>query len=261
MNNFMSKKPIIAFFSLTFFISWTFWSLQIIFDKEVFILKLLGTYGPSLSAILVSFKQGGKYKIKKLLKPFTYLNVNIVWYIFCFCATAILVFTSIGISFALSITNFDFLELDKIYLVIPIFFYVLFFSVLGEELGWRGFVLPLLQKNIGSFLASIIIGAIWGVWHLPLFFIPGNFHQHIPFWIFILQDIALSIVLTWIYNNTKKSLILVHIFHTSSNITLGLLPILPMNTGGNIIPLYIAVILLVIFSICIILSNTMRETK
>ncbi len=258
----MNKKtinfPVIIFFCSTYLISWLLWVPQIILKKEIFLLRIGGTFSPLISAIIISNIIGGKKSVKALLKPLLIWKFNIVWYLFCLFSTVVLCFSAIGIAFSLKVTQLTFNELSKIYLVIPIFFYVLFTSVIGEETGWRGFALPLLQKQFGATISSIIIGLIWGFWHLPLFFIEGNFHQTLPFWIFLIQEIALSIVITWIYNNTKKSLLSVHIFHTASNITLGLLPILPMDTNGDMRPLYITVILLVILAICIVLSKSIN---
>jgi len=257
--NKINKKPITYFFILTFVISWLFWTPQIFIKKEFFILRVLGTYGPFLAAIIISQIMGGTKQIKTLLRPLLDFKLNIVWYIFCLFSTALIGFTAIGISFSLGSNQFEFNELEKVYLVIPIFFYVLIFSVLGEETGWRGFALEHMQKIISPLLSSIIIGLLWGVWHLPLFFIEGNFHQTLPIWLFLLQDICLSIVITWLYNSTNKSLFSVHIFHAASNTTLGVLPILPIATNGDMLPLYSIIILLVIFSFCIILSKRLNK--
>lgn len=261
LKKIFKKFPIISFFILTFIFSWFFWSFQIFYKKEIPILRIIGTFSPIICAILVTQINEGKKGIKKLLKPILNYKFNIVWYIFCLFSTALLSFTAIGISFSLGFTDFSFNELSKIYLIIPVFLFVLFFSVLGEETGWRGFALNKMQKKITPLLSSIIIGIIWGLWHLPLFFIEGNFHQLIPIWLFLIQEIALSIVITLIYNKTNKSLLSVHLFHAASNTTLGILPILPMNTNNILIPLYVIVILLSILAISIILSKSLTINK
>ena len=76
------------------------------------------------------------------------------------------------------------------------------------------------------------MGVAWGLWHLPLFFIPGNFHAEIPVTAFLLQDLALSVVMAWLYNCSGRSWLIVHLFHAASNTALGVLPVLPMDTGG-----------------------------
>ncbi|MDC7226042.1 MAG: CPBP family intramembrane metalloprotease [Spirochaetales bacterium] len=221
----------------------------------------MGTFGPLSSALIVTFIFEGLSGIRKLLRKFTIWRININWYLFCFFSTALIAVAAIGISFALGSRIFIFNDLKKVYLVIPVFLYVFSLSVLGEETGWRGFALPRLQRKYGALVASLGIGVIWGLWHLPLFFIAGNFHQDISFTLFMIQEVALSIVMTWIYNNSRGSLLLVHFFHAASNVTIGLLPVLPSNTGGDMWVLYITVGLLIVLSINIVLSGTLsRQT-
>jgi hypothetical protein len=128
--------------------------------------------------------------------------------------------------------------------------------VLGEEIGWRGYALPRLQARYGSLLASLIIGFTWGAWHLPLFWLPGNFHQTIPPTLFLLQSVALAIIYTWLYNQTKGSLLIAHLFHAASNVTLGVLPVLPTDTGGDLTPLWLTVGLLSVFTIVVVILLT-----
>ena len=68
----------------------------------------------------------------------------------------------------------------------------------------------------------------------------------------MIQNVALSIIMTWLYNNTKGSLLISHFFHTCSNVTIGLLPILPMDTNGDTGPLYITIAFLIIVTVVIV---------
>ncbi len=250
-------RALAAFFGLTFVISWGLWIPMVLMGREIPILRMGGTFGPLLAALIVTFAVGGGSGVRRVLKPFGVWRVNVFWYLFALFSTALLVFTALGIYFTAGGHRLVFNDPRKAYLVIPVFIYVLLFSVRGEETGWRGFALPRLQKRLGPLRASLILGFLWGIWHLPLFWIPGNFHQHIPLGLFILQDIALAVVLTWIYNHTRGSLLLIHLFHAASNTTLGLLPVLPMDTGGDLRPLFITFGLLIILALGIILSGTL----
>ncbi|QAA32255.1 CPBP family intramembrane glutamic endopeptidase [Clostridium manihotivorum] len=103
--------------------------------------------------------------------------------------------------------------------IIELFTFVLFLGgPLGEELGWRGFLLPRLQKK---FYASIIIGFVWTFWHLPLFFIPGTAQNQIPFFLFLLEFTCFATLITWVYNKTDGSLLLTILFHGALNTTSG----------------------------------------
>lgn len=87
-----------------------------------------------------------------------------------------------------------------------------------EELGWRGYVLDRLQENYGALSSSMILGVIWGFWHLPAFFLMGGGLSVIPFasltfWEYMGGLTALSICMTWIYNNTNRSTLSAILFH------------------------------------------------
>jgi membrane protease YdiL (CAAX protease family) len=79
----------------------------------------------------------------------------------------------------------------------------------GEELGWRGYALPLLAARLGLGRASLLLGIVWGIWHLPLFFVPGIDNYGQSFVIFALQVTAISVPMAWLYARTSGSLSLV----------------------------------------------------
>ena len=83
-----------------------------------------------------------------------------------------------------------------------------------------------------------------GSWYLLLWYVPGDLHHANPIPIFILQTVGVSILYTWIYNNTDGNLLLSIIFHVANNMTLGILPFLPAVTGGDPTALYISIGLL-----------------
>ena len=98
---------------------------------------------------------------------------------------------------------------------------------MGEELGWRGFALPRLQQHRNALDASIFLGLIWGLWHLPLYFVPGTGQSEMlgtgtspAFAIggFLGWTIGLSVLFTWLFNQTGGSLIVVIRFHTAVNL-------------------------------------------
>jgi membrane protease YdiL (CAAX protease family) len=100
-----------------------------------------------------------------------------------------------------------------------------FMSILSntwEEVGWRGFALPRLQKNYNALLSSLVVGVLWGLWHLPLFFWKGNPMSSYPFQIWFTGTVALSMIYTWLYNSTEGSLFVVTLFHVFTN-TFGVL--------------------------------------
>ena len=95
-----------------------------------------------------------------------------------------------------------------------------------EEFGWRGYALDRMQTGNNAVIASLVLGFFWGLWHLPLFFMQGTTQAEaaIPIWEFILQIMVLSVLFTWLYNNTGGSLLVAILFHTIGNTTAALLP-------------------------------------
>ena len=98
----------------------------------------------------------------------------------------------------------------------------------SEELGWRGFALDPLLGRFGFTRASVLLGLVWGVWHLPLYFMPQTWHgqmgfQFAGFWMFILFSIGLSLMMSWVYVNTRRSILSAMLMHLFSNFTAQLL--------------------------------------
>ncbi len=86
----------------------------------------------------------------------------------------------------------------------------------GEEWGWRGYILPRLQAKYSALVASLIVGVIWSVWHLPRFLGTGLSGERSFAW-FTAATLALAVLYTWLYNNTRGSLLLVTLFHALGN--------------------------------------------
>ncbi|HJT25097.1 MAG TPA: CPBP family intramembrane glutamic endopeptidase, partial [bacterium] len=108
---------------------------------------------------------------------------------------------------------------------IPAFLmFMLLFGPLPEELGWRGYALDRLRVRYGSFKAGLILGLLWGLWHLPLFFLKGAYQSTlgvgtVGFFLFFAAIVPLSVVMTWVYDVTKRSILSAVLLHFSVNVT------------------------------------------
>ena len=106
--------------------------------------------------------------------------------------------------------------------IIPFVIVTLINGPIPEELGWRGYALDQLQARWSALAASIILGALWTVWHLPLFFFQGMKHdvgiQSQWFWLFVLQAMPVTVIFTWIFNNTSRSTLGAILFHFMANL-------------------------------------------
>lgn len=90
---------------------------------------------------------------------------------------------------------------------------IVFLGALGEELGWRGYLLPLLSRNYSNLISSLIIGVLWGIWHA------GDYGEGIGFFLFIISTIEFSIMMTWLYSKSNKNWLTAFLFHGFFNIS------------------------------------------
>jgi membrane protease YdiL (CAAX protease family) len=88
---------------------------------------------------------------------------------------------------------------------------------MSEEFGWRGYALPRLQARWNALASSIVLGLIWTVWHLPLWFVAGSSQQGSSFWLFLANLVLLSVLYTWLFNNAKGSILVAVVFHAMLN--------------------------------------------
>jgi uncharacterized protein len=139
--------------------------------------------------------------------------------------------------------------------VLPIFILPFFLTDLisnGEELGWRGYVLPRLQARYSALVASLVVGVIWAFWHLPLLMAPGSSS---PLGLFMIKVIADSVLFTWLYNNSKGSLLLVTMFHAVGNTGAVFLPVATTISGANANTLVIQVALEIVVAVVVVLTQ------
>jgi membrane protease YdiL (CAAX protease family) len=119
----------------------------------------------------------------------------------------------------------DFSRYQPLYTIIPMIILITLINGVGEELGWRGFMLPRLQSRYSALVASLILGTFWGLWHAPVYFIAGTtqsiFRAQVGFWagllLFTLSTIAISVTFTWVFNNTRGSVLIAATLHGATN--------------------------------------------
>jgi len=179
------------------------------------ILFIIGGFVPSLVAIILTRIRQGTEGLKSLLKRCFQFRLGLGWYL------AIIIVVLLGSAGQLIIhsllgNSFDFsLYLAQLSSFIPL----IIIGPISEELGWRGYLLSKLQLKWNALVSSVLIGIVWAFWHLPLFFLIGTSQHelHLPFMGFLVGTIAVSIIFSWINNNTNNSIwaaILLHWLYT-----------------------------------------------
>lgn len=233
-TNFLVKKPLLSFFLLTYIISWAIWIPLLIYyylnpfplsftstPILILIFAFLGFFGPTFAALIMAALQEGPTGIKKLLSRWKIWRVGIQWYLFIPLFFIVVSFTAIQLYigfFAISPQ----VNWGLWYMNFPAFLQAAIIGgAIAEETGWRGYALPRLMRSQKALNSSLILGVIWALWHLPLNLIPG---ANIPvpldlssFLAFLLNAIALSVIMTWLFNNTKGSVFITYLFHAGAN--------------------------------------------
>jgi len=227
----VTKDPVRAFLALTFAISWAIWFAMIAGSVSIatttgLISNIVATAGPSIAAVIIALVIGGS-EIRRLLHGFSPRLVSPRSALVALVLPLGMVGIAIAASVALLGSPPPAITLLAASGLVVEFVRVLFLGgPLEEELGWRGFLLPRLQAKRAAFDASVLLGVIWGLWHVPLYFVLGT-GQHATaagagaaaaIMAFVVWTIALSILFTWLFNQTRGSLIVVILFHASVNL-------------------------------------------
>ena len=263
----MRRPPVLAgsglavYFSLAFALAWACWVPAALSEQEVIggslptaLLVVLGTFAPSVAAVLAAARKGGGAGTRALLGQLLRWRVGPGWYAVALFGPAALMLVAIGLHVALGGAAPDFPKPSRWPLVaVNLVLVLLVGGPLGEELGWRGFALPRLQARHGALRASVVLGIVWALWHLPLFAVPGAPQGQVPFLLFVVQAIALSIFFAWAYNGSAGSLPVVLLLHASVNTWAGALRILPEATG-SLAPWLLATALAYVVAVALVLA-------
>jgi len=219
----MKRSGLLAFFALTFGYTWGLGALYLLFPNMMVAalgpanfsnpIVISAVYSPSIAALILATLQGRK-SLGALLSRLFRFRIAWWWYV-----GPVALIAAIGLGaqivsemlFHVAPPHFALASLQSLataglsaFLWDP--------GPLGEELGWRGFALPRMVERWNGLTAALVLGAIWGVWHLPAFYLSGLPQSQAPFWTFLVAIIAASVVMAWVVNRTQSVLpaILIH---------------------------------------------------
>jgi membrane protease YdiL (CAAX protease family) len=222
----VKRHPIITFFVLTYVITWAIESPLVFLTDSVtatqgLVLVILASNVPSAVAIVLTAVVLGRGALRKLLGRLLIWRVSPFWYLVVFLGPVAL---TGGVVLLNALMGGPALSLGMTLVGAAIFFAfsVVPGSALGEEIGWRGYVLPRLQSRMSALSASLLIAPIWALWHLPLWLTGEPGRTPTLYTGFLVSAFALSIISTWVYNSTGGSLLMVVLAHATVNLPLTL---------------------------------------
>ena len=222
----VNRHSLIVFFACTYALSWAVWAPLVVLGDEVpaapaLLLAMLGSWVPSTVGIALTARLRGRQGVHELLRRVVRLRVGARWYVAAFSLPLLMpLAVCINVLFGGDVPTLD----TSLVGVVALFVVFIFpGSALGEEIGWRGVALPRLQADRGALHASLVLGLLWGIWHLPLFLLGSETRPWSIFPAFVCAAVAASVVYTWLYNGTGGSLAIVVVYHAAANVPLTVL--------------------------------------
>jgi uncharacterized protein len=217
----MRRYPVVAYFALTFIISWI-GALAVAaphfiphqpLPQMTGILMFPGMLlGPSLAGVLMARIVDGKSGLRRLVSQTFLARVPASWY------AALLIPPALVLTVLLFLERF----VSPVYAPNRFFVGILFGIPAGflEEIGWTGYAFPKMRFASNGLSASIVLGLLWGLWHLPVINYLGTATPHGAYWLafflaFTLAMTAMRVLIGWIYTNTN-SVLMAQLMHVSS---------------------------------------------
>src|SRR5215203_5583416 len=223
LSSVVKGHPLVTFFVMAYALSWSIESPLVFLGDSVtgpqnLVIRILASNVPSALGIVFTGIILGRGSVRKLLGRLLPWRVNPIWYLVVFLGPVVL---AGGVVVLNALMGGPALRLGMPLLGAAIFFAFSVFpgSALGEEIGWRGYVLPRMQTRMSALSASLLLAPFWALWHLPLFVAGWLQGTQSPalYPAFFVSTFAFSVILTWVYNSTGGSLLMVVLLHATVN--------------------------------------------
>lgn len=258
-----SAAPLLAFFALAFAFSWPCWLLVPVLKADypfaANALFVMGGFGPSLAAIAVLAYSTGIAGLRTWLMRC--LRWRVGWRLVLLAFLLPLGFMGLAACIQLALGGIlpPSPAAGHVWIAAVNFFLIfLIGGPLGEEFGWRGYALQNLQLRWGWRFASLFLGIVWALWHLPLFYTANTVQSHLPMGLYALSAVASSVLFAWMFNRSQGSLIPVLVLHTAINAWTLFIPVMVQPDGSNLRPFQIVVGILVLAAALLLYRNEGR---
>lgn len=228
-TNRSATKSLALFLGITFIITWSLWGGIVLSGENATappwgLLLLLGGYGPTAAGFILTRREKGKTGAKHLWSSTFHFRFGAKWYLLVFLLVPVLYACAMLLESLIGGKDPDFSSAQQLLAnpvsILPLAFITLISGPLAEEYGWRGYLHDRLCPRFGMIVESLIIGVVWAVWHLPLFYMVGMPpYDTITFWSFALFQILMAFLFTWLFAGTEKSMLAAILFHFMFNFT------------------------------------------
>lgn len=218
---------------LTFSLSWGFWALAALLSARsetaltLFLHYAGGLVPVAVTIALIYIRHNRDFRRDFWRRAIDFKRIDIKWYGVVLFTVPVLTALGAMVDKLLGGSGLTLEAAQSLgqqpWMFIPFALFILAFGPLPEELAWRGYALDGLQSRWKALTSSLILGAVWTAWHLPLFFIQGSYQHSLglgtgQFWLYMLDKVPESILMTWIYNNNRRSTLSAILFHFMINL-------------------------------------------
>jgi membrane protease YdiL (CAAX protease family) len=213
------QRDLIPFFAMAFLICWGILALYIFVPEPTVRwfgnltgshpLFYVAVYAPAMAALVLVLYRHGIEGTRRFLARLLLWRTKIYWYVFLIVGVPLVFYVSALFKEGAADTLFPFAS-------VPAYLLALFLMAIKgpvEEIGWRGIALPLLQRSMAPIWAGLVLGVIWGIWHLPAFLLSGTPQSAWSLTPFFVGTIALSVIVTPLFNSARGSILLPALFH------------------------------------------------
>lgn len=220
----MSMRSLGPFFAIAFGLAWGLLALMILFTSQIEAafgpvsgtnpFFILAVYSPGIAAVLLVWWHYGTKGLIRFFRRLTLWRMPLGWWAFLLIGIPAVKYLGAVINGTIG----DPVPFSPWYTLLPMLAITLFIGPVGEEFGWRGVALPLLQRRFAPLWASLILGTIWGVWHLPTFVLGGTPQSAWSFGPYVLGVLALGVIVTPMFNAARGSILIPILFHFQMNL-------------------------------------------
>jgi hypothetical protein len=214
----MTTKTIRPFLAITFGLTWGLAALLFLFYEQIVAifgevgptnpLFILAVYSPGIAGVFLVWRHYGVHGLGSFFRRLALWRAPTLWWLFLIVGIPAIVYTGAAVKGTID----DPFPFSPWYQVLPALALALFLGPI-EEFGWRGLALPLLQRKFNPFWAGLILGIIWAAWHIPAFFLSGTPQSSWSFGPYFLGIVAISIILTPLFNAARGSLLIAVLYH------------------------------------------------
>ncbi|MEO1418697.1 MAG: CPBP family intramembrane glutamic endopeptidase [Bacteroidota bacterium] len=271
MKKVLISNKIASFVTIAYLFSWLVWFVGMAVVgtssmEDIWFFVLVGSFGPSVAALTMTYVENGVYGIKQLMGSIFRFRFHVTYWLLTLCLLPI-IWIIVFLAFGRAAADTDSTRLAYLTVLIsPLNALVGILGGIGpvgEEIGWRGYLLERMLQKYSPLQTNVTLGGIWAFWHLPIILFFPEFRDDFSIGVFLLLYPLLTILLTTMMTNfwnwTNGSIFIAIWVHSLVNILL--------NYGGNAIwieddaNLHPNIISLIVFAIAAIISSLIFKRK